>query len=624
MAPSWGQPEADMDVMHFQTGQKTVYCREHAQVMIPIPQDCLLLTNKNCPAGFGRIRIWGCPHDDDDKGYDYILVICFFLTLPLVLTVLFPWIDRTLIWCVTQEMGCVTQHSFEYTLYFTLSFTISCLLTGCIMCMRVSLRLPAIPRYHVYGTVLLAISYCIYFSSGSLETDWFYLLWRSMNHISRFQAAQYLSWVIGYSFASCIYVAPCIRLMSEPLRFFARKLYRAQVPFPGHTLLSIILDLIWVLSLSLTMPACVKTDVLCLLASALCIQMRQTIMFEWIEWTLARILYPARCIPSVLNKNRQVNNGVLLTYLNTAGKKSGPAINDGDLSDIVYALVCVSPHIYMTAFVNRTRSGFWPKKETLTAISKFPSALVGAGHKFSTTQLYEWRHSYSILELILSHDMPPWVKQAYRAFKYTVKVGMERAKQPISGDGRNKLCTYHLKTVLFWELEDMMAWEGESPFKLMQRLLTRLNDYLAQGIFPNYFIPECNLIDTLTETVRGIYIPVIMKIQESSLSYIIRSPVFPSQVFGGYTLWTGRRKGEELLRLMSAVRQNYGTTESQQSLDALRDCLICIDTHRERKGRWMYFLPKAFKCKNVTEPRNLIQMMSPMIPHSEHMVTSMV
>ena len=221
--------------------------------------------------------------------------------------------------------------------------------------------------------------------------------------------------------------------------------------------------------------------------------------------------------------------------------------------DSVPALICSGPLPEIRNFLKRPRGGPWPSKAVLGRIANMPAVMVAAGHKLSSEKELEWRYSWSLSELLLAEHMPVWVKQAYWAFKYTVKrmLANHKDKQAIghpvfrrlipmvykdsepSDQVRSKLCSFHLKTTLLWELEEKEAWQDQCPFTLFLRLSRRLMDYLRIGQLPHYFLEDCDLLECVSSEDMTAALHCVEHIVANPHDSLVRAPEFACEVYGG-------------------------------------------------------------------------------------------
>ena len=166
--------------------------------------------------------------------------------------------------------------------------------------------------------------------------------------------------------------------------------------------------------------------------------------------------------------------------------------------------------------------------------------LVCTGHKDSAQRDLEFRLSWSVYEILLTKDMPLWVKQAYVAFKYTVKQEMAKVRGDSDrADGRSIISSYHLKNILFWTLEEPTAWQICSPFKLYLKLVENFSGYLnspeAESSvcrLPLYFLPDCNLLERVPSSEIEFAREAIRNIREDPIMSIMTSPIEPTTAYG--------------------------------------------------------------------------------------------
>ena len=227
------------------------------------------------------------------------------------------------------------------------------------------------------------------------------------------------------------------------------------------------------------------------------------------------------------------------------GGLQGPSQQVGN-RDLVPALICSQPFPCIHAFLRRhtyrhldpQRASDWPPAQVLTDIGVMPGIIVPTGHAGSTEQerQMQWRFSFSAQELLLSQHMPAWVKAGYWAFKYTIKARYKQTQRGTrtnhgDNDSRKSLCTFHMKTILLWTLEDSDTWDNCS-FRLMIRLLVRLDTCMSTGKLPHYFNPACNLLEFLQQDERQFVRSCLKSILQDPVGAMVQSPAHPSQLMG--------------------------------------------------------------------------------------------
>ena len=183
----------------------------------------------------------------------------------------------------------------------------------------------------------------------------------------------------------------------------------------------------------------------------------------------------------------------------------------------------------MYAFVKRCRSKYWMNYVPFEHICKQRGILVPKPYVdcASDKRKIIFRKSFSLNEILLFQHTPQWAKKAARVFKYVIKdviAGCSPTEHPLS--------TYHTKTVTMWALEKMpdSEWEIESPAKLLKRLLRMLLTYMdgEPPSLPNYWVPECNLLDGLTEAHMQEVSEGVRNVQSRLVSAIRRIFVPPT------------------------------------------------------------------------------------------------
>ena len=223
------------------------------------------------------------------------------------------------------------------------------------------------------------------------------------------------------------------------------------------------------------------------------------------------------------------------------GNISGPAykisLHNAEYEfDLVFALGCSRPLPFIQDFCKRQRPGRWPYQHTMKSMCNRIGVLVCVGHKGSppVLQRTQFRFSFSIQEVLLAKDMPPWVKQGFIAFKYTVTAELKKVKQSAVSEGRSYISSYHMKTVLLWMLErNNHLWHAQCPFHIFLLLIRTFKSHLLSTPpnIPNYFIPECNLLENTDETEIESALHALHQIETDSVSTILGSPQFPEIVF---------------------------------------------------------------------------------------------
>ena len=213
------------------------------------------------------------------------------------------------------------------------------------------------------------------------------------------------------------------------------------------------------------------------------------------------------------------------------GPIAGPAAQLGT-RDYVPTLVSNRPHPDMQLeFSNRPRQ--WPPVSLITNLLELPMLLVLVGHKLSPDFNLLARTSWSHLEFELIQELSESVRQGYIACKYVVKHFLKAHRgQSEAVDGRSRVCSYHIKTVFLRYLEKTHSTMITSPFRLFLDLLHDLDECLKVGKLPHYFLPQCDLLETVKNDDLHVARQVIADILSDPLDALLTSPTDPVQIYG--------------------------------------------------------------------------------------------
>ena len=142
-----------------------------------------------------------------------------------------------------------------------------------------------------------------------------------------------------------------------------------------------------------------------------------------------------------------------------------------------------------SSWVNRCHA--WPSPNIVDEIIKSGCHLVAIGHKHGKHVDDEWRISFSIAEKKLVHSMNHTQFLTYGLLKLFLKEIINNRLD----DEEKVLCSYHIKTVVFWAIQQntMFDW---CPKNLLEGFLVcfkLLLKWIYEGICPHFFIPENNM-----------------------------------------------------------------------------------------------------------------------------------
>ncbi|KAL4631112.1 protein MB21D2-like isoform X3 [Arapaima gigas] len=184
---------------------------------------------------------------------------------------------------------------------------------------------------------------------------------------------------------------------------------------------------------------------------------------------------------------RVERNGPLTTLVLTAGT-----------SRVLYDLLPVVSFRGWPAVAQGwlTANHFWDGKITEEeAISGF--YLLPCCSPLSGRPDREWRLAFSRSEVQLKKCIPVPMVQAFQAAKALISRLLSRPRVGVS--------PYHLRTLLFWACDRLPpAYLSSQDPEIPARLLLGLLDDLAHCILgkncPNYFLPQCNMLEHLSDS----------------------------------------------------------------------------------------------------------------------------
>ena len=140
----------------------------------------------------------------------------------------------------------------------------------------------------------------------------------------------------------------------------------------------------------------------------------------------------------------------------------------------------------------RSRRFPWPATSDIKTIVDFGFHLVPIGHPDSDTNMMEWRISFSVAERTLVWSFNHIQMQCYAVMKLILKEFINPHCSPMC----RVLCSYFIKTLLFWEYEetDPSYWFKENFRECIMHLLSKFRECVRIRSLNHYFIPSFNLL----------------------------------------------------------------------------------------------------------------------------------
>ena len=166
----------------------------------------------------------------------------------------------------------------------------------------------------------------------------------------------------------------------------------------------------------------------------------------------------------------------------------------GPGTDSVPSIRCNFWPTSASEWTDRQRHCGWPSSREKERILSFGCHLVPVGHPMSPRKSVEWRLSFSIPEKFLVWSFNHTQLQCYAILKFILK---EFVKINCSKKHADVLCSYFIKTFLFWQFEktDTSFWQPSNFRRCFMYLLNEFRRCIQCGVLRHYFIARFNLLE---------------------------------------------------------------------------------------------------------------------------------
>ncbi|XP_052106663.1 uncharacterized protein LOC127739119 [Mytilus californianus] len=192
-------------------------------------------------------------------------------------------------------------------------------------------------------------------------------------------------------------------------------------------------------------------------------------------------------------------------------KIHGPCLSDSnDNIDNAYCLKCDQWVSLAQPWISRSRL-IWPTPELISKITSCGVLFVPIGYKGSINENLQWRISFSVAEKVLIFSFNHTQLLCYALLKISLKEIVNRNE-----DLKGLLCSYFLKTLMFWILEETetSVWRPYNIIPCFMACLQKLLYCIEYSTLLHYFIPDNNLFylrfnskqrNTLINTLKNSY-----------------------------------------------------------------------------------------------------------------------
>nr|XP_022305590.1 uncharacterized protein LOC111112403 isoform X2 [Crassostrea virginica] len=157
--------------------------------------------------------------------------------------------------------------------------------------------------------------------------------------------------------------------------------------------------------------------------------------------------------------------------------------------DFAWCFACDFWLLSASYWINRCHS--WPDRQVVNEIVRNGCHFVPIGHPLGLHEHEEWRISFSLAEHKIVHSMNHCQFLAYGLLKIFLKEVIDKQSE----ETNKLLCSYHMKTVIFWVIQQnaVPLWCPQNLLASFWVCFKLLLKWVYEGTCPNFFIPENNL-----------------------------------------------------------------------------------------------------------------------------------
>ena len=169
---------------------------------------------------------------------------------------------------------------------------------------------------------------------------------------------------------------------------------------------------------------------------------------------------------------------------------------------------------------DRPRHYVWPSQLDKEYTNQFGCHLVPIGHPLSARKSVEWRLSFSIADRTLVRSFNHTQLQCYAVMKLILK---EYVKTKCAEKHTSVLCSYFIKTFLFWQFEKMERsfWQIANLSGCIMYLFHDFFSCIRTGVLRHYFVPRFNLLEIkLTPDAQTELLKIFGRVKEIGISIL--------------------------------------------------------------------------------------------------------
>nr|XP_022310868.1 uncharacterized protein LOC111116160 [Crassostrea virginica] len=189
--------------------------------------------------------------------------------------------------------------------------------------------------------------------------------------------------------------------------------------------------------------------------------------------------------------------------------------------DIAWCFACDFWPPSADSWTNRCRS--WPNRAVADDIVRNGCHFVPIGNPLGLNEHEEWRISFSLAEHKLVHSMNHCQFLTYGLLKIFLKEVIDKQSE----ETNKLLCSYHMKTVVFWAIQQNVVplWCPHNLLMGFWVCFKLLLKWVYEGICPNFFIPQNNLFLTkIHGSAQRCLFLLLHGLYERGMACLLQSP----------------------------------------------------------------------------------------------------
>lgn len=227
-----------------------------------------------------------------------------------------------------------------------------------------------------------------------------------------------------------------------------------------------------------------------------------------------------------------------LTIWNLGGENArshGPCINyyyENKECDFAMCFACLYWPQTALSWFDRCQNQGWPVQGVLKEILSNGYHVMPIGsERYSNDNELEWRISFSLAEQKMVYSMNHTQFLCYGV----LKIFLEEVLSSTNGD--SLLCSYFMKTILFWEIQnnpDNLFWCPKNLLTCLSMCFKRLCKCVFDSYCPNFFIPENNMFKhKVIGASREVLLSQLYRYYEMREFCMLQSPTLSSIILPG-------------------------------------------------------------------------------------------